>query len=399
MKLSDDDLKSLWQDDTSPAQDNRVDCLPTDLLTRAGAGELCADEREHVTAHLTQCAECAQEYRLALSIHDWSAPAAARHAAAFSAQPDTNLKHSAPAQPDISWWQRAGAWLMMPGLKAPALIVGTALAALVLLAIGWLVWQTRQKTDLPPETADATPAPVVTPSLIPTQAPVPANIVAQLSDGPGQITLDEQGQLAGVDYLPPAYQQMVKKALTTPRLESSPLLAGLRQPASELRSGGDKDSAFTLLEPVGKVVLSERPRFRWSQLSEATSYVVEVYDEKFNLLLTSPALTMNTWTAAQSLQRDGTYSWQVKAVKGGQEIKAPQPDAPQATFRVLGHAKANELAQAQRRFGAAHLTLGLLYVETGLLDEAEQEFRALQRANPTSPIARRLLANVRALRR
>jgi lipopolysaccharide biosynthesis regulator YciM len=40
-----------------------------------------------------------------------------------------------------------------------------------------------------------------------------------------------------------------------------------------------------------------------------------------------------------------------------------------------------------------------LYAEAGLLDEAEQEFRALEKANPTSPIARRLLTNVRALQR
>jgi len=41
----------------------------------------------------------------------------------------------------------------------------------------------------------------------------------------------------------------------------------------------------------------------------------------------------------------------------------------------------------------------LLYARAGLLDEAEQELRALQKANPNVTIVRRLLANVQALRR
>jgi len=40
------------------------------------------------------------------------------------------------------------------------------------------------------------------------------------------------------------------------------------------------------------------------------------------------------------------------------------------------------------------LTLALVYAQAGLLDETEQEFRALQRANPNSTISRRLLADL-----
>jgi hypothetical protein len=40
-----------------------------------------------------------------------------------------------------------------------------------------------------------------------------------------------------------------------------------------------------------------------------------------------------------------------------------------------------------------------LYAEAGLLNEAEQELRILQRTNPDSEIARALLAQVQALRR
>ena len=89
----------------------------------------------------------------------------------------------------------------------------------------------------------------------------------------------------------------------------------------------------------------------------------------------------------------------MKAVKDGQEVKSPRPPAPQARFRVLDRAKADELARAKRAYPSSHLTLGLLYAEAGLLKEAEQELRLLQRANPNSELARGLLRQIQALRR
>ena len=105
----------------------------------------------------------------------------------------------------------------------------------------------------------------------------------------------------------------------------------------------------------------------------ATGYVVEVYDPQFNLVATSPQQTGNSWTT--TLPRGNVYSWQVKAIKEGQEITSPRPPAPQAKFRVLDQTKANEIANAKRAYGTSHLTLGLLYADAGLLKEAEQEFR------------------------
>jgi len=114
-------------------------------------------------------------------------------------------------------------------------------------------------------------------------------------------------------------------------------------------------------------------------------------------VISSPQLTTLTWTTA--VPRGHVYSWQVKALKDGQELTSPRPPAPQAKFRVVDQAKANELAQARRAYPSSHLTLGLLYADAGLLREAEQEFRQLQRANPNSDLARKLLRQVQSLRR
>lgn len=400
MKLSDDDLKSLWQQDTL-AMERRTDCLSSDLLVRAGENKLSAEERTRVASHLAACAACAEEYRIALSVKEWAVESADWHAAAFPTRPVTSVPPSVVT--NERWWQRAAARLF-PLTKSPVLAVGAVLSAILLATVGWLAWQALQKKDTRPQIAEASPAPVVTPSApvtTPTVAvtPVPETLIAQLNDGQAQLTLDTQGRLAGADNLPPAYQRMVKEAMTTQRIERSPLLAGLRSPSSSLRGSNEPDNAFALTEPIGKVVLSDRPVFRWTPLAGATGYVVEVYDEKFNQVVVSPQLGATLWTASQPLKRGAVYTWQVSASKDGQEIKAPRPNAPAATFRVLDQAKANEVAQARRAYATSHLTLGLIYAQAGLLSEAEGEFRALQKANPHSEVARRLLANVQALRR
>jgi hypothetical protein len=106
----------------------------------------------------------------------------------------------------------------------------------------------------------------------------------------------------------------------------------------------------------------------------------------------------HSWTPLKPLKRGRIYSWQVKALKEGQEFKSPRPPAPEAKFRILDQTKADELVQAQRAYASSHLTLGLLYAQAGLLDEAEQEFQALEQSNPDSAIVRQLLVSVQTMR-
>jgi hypothetical protein len=160
---------------------------------------------------------------------------------------------------------------------------------------------------------------------------------------------------------------------------------------------GDPNSQFSIVGPAGEVLLSNQPTFRWKAMAGANGYVVEVYDPQFKLIASSPQLTALSWTT--TLARGNVYAWQVKASKDGEEVIAPRPPAPQAKFRVLEQAKANELARAKRLFGTSHLTLGLLYADAGLLSEAEREFRLLRAANPNSELARNLLRQIQALRK
>jgi anti-sigma factor RsiW len=366
-------------------------------ITEYVDGVSASEDLQAIKDHLTRCDQCV------LAVNDLRA---------FRDQVAPELKrkyHPAPVPaPTGSWWRLLVATLPSHLLRPPGLAIGSALTLLLLFAAGWLVWKTRQGQESKPETAVTRLSPAVTAPATPggtsTASPSPlpdraAPVVAQLNDSEGRIMLDREGRLSGADNLPPIYQRMLKDALTSKKLEESPLLAGLNRPGSSLMSGDVQGNKFSVIEPVGKVMLSDRPTFRWSLLEGSTGYVVEVFDDEFNLLATSPHLTENSWTTPQPLNRGGIYSWQVKASKDGLEFISPHPPAPQAKFRVLDQAKVNEIAQARRAYASSHLTLGLLYAQAGLLDEARRELHALQMDNPESPIVRRWLVDLQALQR
>jgi hypothetical protein len=279
-------------------------------------------------------------------------------------------------------WRQRFASLFKVG-SVPA-FGAAALAVLVVATIAWLVWRT-QGEKAPEVVAVSSPTPPVSqpsPSPEPSLQPPPAQeVVAQLNDGE----------------VPPAYQNRVKEVLTSQRIGRSSQLQGLTRPSSTLM-GSNNQPEFSVLEPTGSVSLTDRPAFRWSEMEGATGYVVEIYDDQFKLAASSPQLTNRSWTIPQPLPRGKVYSWQVKAIKDGQEITWPRPPAPQAKFRILDQSKANELVRARRAYSSSHLTLGLLYADAGLLREAEHEFRLLLRANPNSPLARTLLRQVQSLR-
>jgi hypothetical protein len=337
--------------------------------------------------HLSNCEECVLAVDDLRNFRNEIAPSLDREFGPVSV-PATTAK--------ISWREKfVSKFRISP---VPAFASG-ALALLVLGLILWAVW--RKPREQEPQIAIAPtpatqPSPLTQPSPAPSQ-PEPAPVVARLNDGGRELTLDQQGRLSGAESLPPAYQSLVTNALSTQKIERSTALQGLTRSPSSLMGSGDPNSQFSVVGPVGDVLLTNQPTFRWKAMEGANGYVVEIYDPQFKLVASSPQLTDLSWST--TLARGNVYSWQVKAIKEGEEVTSPRPPAPQAKFRVVDEAKANELARAKRSFGTSHLTLGLLYADAGLLSEAEREFRLLQNANPNSELARNLLRQVQALRK
>ncbi len=130
MKFSDENLQSLWQQDTTRA--SRSDCLSSELLVRAGADDLNATERARLAQHLSGCAECAIEYRIVRTTKEWATQAVVNHPEVFPAR----------VNPEPSnWWQR-----FIPSFGFRLLAAGLT-AALLLLSggLGWWLLDIRQQ--------------------------------------------------------------------------------------------------------------------------------------------------------------------------------------------------------------------------------------------------------------
>lgn len=361
-------------------------------------GTLSGERLQTASDHLSSCEHCVMSVEDLRAFRDEVAPSLERE-----------YRPAAVSASTESLWRRAFGSLPSLFRVSPLPAFGAATAVILLTLSGWLIWRTTREREpsrevavAPTPTTQTAPVEVApTPSQpepVPTQ-PEAVVAVAQLNDGGSRLTLNREGTLSGADALPHAYREMLKGTLAGRPVERSPQLDGLSRPGSSLMSSDASGAEFSVLEPAGSVLLTDRPAFRWSALEGATGYVVEVYDAGFNLVASSSRLDARSWSAPQTLPRGKVYSWQVTAFKDGQEIKSPRPPAPQARFRILDRAKADELAKARGAYPSSHLTLGLLYARAGLLKEAEQEFRLLQRANPGSELARRLLRQVQALRR
>jgi hypothetical protein len=359
-------------------------------------------DRELVESHLEFCPQCAAQAQELRALTE-------RQAAAVTASPAT-----ADSQITVStWWAKLVASLGLPSLRerflpAPgwsplALRVASAVAT-VLLVLATALWlRTRiERQEIAGHQPTPSPSPAQ-PSVSPPVGPQPATpapILLALNDGSGQITLDAQGKIAGLESLSPADQQRVKTALTTQTVQTPKALKELSDSSGAIM-GSSTGAAFALLSPIGKLVASDRPTFRWQPLGRSVNYQVTITDPEasYREVAASPALSGTKWVVDHPLERGRIYTWQVTARTEGGEIKAPAPNAPEARFKVLEQAKAGELARAKKTYAGRHLVLGLLYAQAGLLDEAEREFQALVAANSGSPVAKNLLRDVRAKQR
>ena len=347
-------------------------------------GLLTGEERRMVEDHIASCGRCTP---LTADLRDFRNEIAPELDREYRPTEAAKAAHA-------GWPDRIAAALRAPILKIPSWIY--AATALSLLAVA--MWMATSKRTQP-QIVQVPPTPTRSPSVNPAPpTPETAPALLRLNDGVASLTLDARGRLAGVDQWPSEYRRMAENALSNQKAPRSPLLAGLSRRSSSLMGADDEGRRFEIIEPAGKVLLADRPAFKWTRLDGAEGYVVEVYDTQFNLVSSSPLLKGLSWTAPQ-LARGKIYSWQVKAIRGVQDFIAPRPPAPQAKFRILDKAAADEIARARRDYASSHLLLGLLYARAGLLTEAEQEFRALQKDNPDSDAPRKLIASVSGPRR
>jgi hypothetical protein len=367
--------------------------LTDEDLAAYSAQQLVGTDLDLVSDHLEICAECnADAARLG-------------HIEAAPDRYPTGRKQT-PLQTPL--W----ATLVTHFREQPIRTVGVGLAVIVLVALcisTFILYAQvqrfqaevrllqRQESELRSQLRALESLPAQLAELRQTQlSPQQSEFVVALNDAGKVIGLDKDGSLVGLRGLSPAQEALIKTALTSGRLTAPGWLAAIRGGDSALMGTGERES-FRLSTPVGITTRSNRPAFRWTPLTGATTYKITVSDSNFNKVLVSEPISGTEWTPSRPLERGVTYIWEVTAIKDGKGITAPAPPAPEARFRVLDSTSLIELEAASRENGGSHLFLGLLYARAGLLADAERELQSLTIANPESPVARKLLNSVKSL--
>lgn len=231
-----------------------------------------------------------------------------------------------------------------------------------------------------------------------TPAPT-TNTVVVINDGDGQVTLDARGRISGLQSDSPELKSSLTDVLITGRVETTSL-EGVASSSGVTLKGAAEDAKFEVLAPVGTVVMTDAPEFRWQPIKGAVGYIVTIVKRGQVQVATSGRLSATAWhPPAGQLQPGIIYRWGVVAtLADGTEVSAPGSTAPEARFKILEQSRVEEIKKSVNRYAGSPLSLGVLYAREGLIDDAEREFERLVRQNPRSRIASKLLQSVRGLR-
>lgn len=223
------------------------------------------------------------------------------------------------------------------------------------------------------------------------------SLTIALRDNGRTVGLDSTGRLAGLDTLGSDATARITGLLRGGKWDI-PLRAGLTTPATSFLGPEGAAPAFTVISPLGRVVLEDRPVFSWNPMQGAT-YRVQVTDEQFQSVAESETLSQPTWQPKQPLPRGKLLLWQVGATRGTETTRAPQPPQPEARFLVATAEVAARITAAQARTPVSRLELAILYAEAGMRDECERELQLLANENKGSPLTGRWLDEIREAKR
>lgn len=229
----------------------------------------------------------------------------------------------------------------------------------------------------------------------PTAAEAPTSAVT-LIDRRGQVGLDANGDLIGLDGLPVGAGRAIAAAIRSHQAGAPSGLADLSQPATGPAQDDAAGAVAPPLSPVATIVWDARPTFSWKSQPDAAGYTVALFDDGLNPIARSETLRRTSWRPSRPLKRGAVYAWQV-IVRGRQdEGPSPTPPAPTARFQVLGAAESASLERLVRDSGGSHLAAGVLLARAGCILDARGELQELLRKNPDSPVARDLLQSLPA---
>jgi hypothetical protein len=354
-----------------------------------GLAENTFDEetREIINIHLSTCEICREDVRSFLAFRDATA------GEMNVSYGPTHYESDDDRRGTPSVWQR----LKVRPVYAVAAIVLVAVAVLIAVTAlsrrsGPLEANKQEQTNRASERS---------PGISPTPAASVEDSakVAVLKDAGGEVTIDKDGRITGLDEVSENSRQYVARAALSEQIVPSDVLRRLSGEPGGLRGNDDGPQGFRLLYPVRRVVTEARPVFRWETLRGVSSYRVYVLDQDGNQVSQSAELppTQTQWEAPASLRRGQIFSWVVTAMVDGKKVVSPSASAPEMKFAILSTADFQELRRLKK--SNSHLALGVFYARVGLLNEAEREFEGLVELNPQSELSRKLLQSVRSIKK
>ena len=213
----------------------------------------------------------------------------------------------------------------------------------------------------------------------------------KIRDGDHLVALRD-GSLTGLESYPDEWVARAKAVLADGEVREP---AALEEQRSRVR--GDGVSYPGLISPLDVVVVSNGPVFKWKRYAGVEHYSVVIHDEGRDPLNSGPLQTTE-WNCSYELERGRVYSWEIVAIKDGKKMYAP-PSPPQPTFKVMGEKQLVEFGNAIADLQGSPLLRGIVYLEAGVLDAAEQEFADLAAKNPKSIILKSILDNVHRMQR
>jgi hypothetical protein len=158
---------------------------------------------------------------------------------------------------------------------------------------------------------------------------------------------------------------------------------------SPTTQGGSEDANLAILEPRNSYILDGKPLFVWTRVSDATKYVVNIYDDKESVICsqtsTEPRLP---YPANCSELKPGSYKFDVTAQIGDQVSGDPalydatsfvRPDDKQTKEIVESLQHARTIAEADK---AARSIYAATLFEHHLFPQAELELLHSLRDNP-----------------
>ena len=369
----------------------RDDHVDYDLLVGLADETLDQDTQEIIGIHLKTCETCHEDVRSFLAFRK----ASAGEMNVSYARPDyASTQNLVPAAP---WWR---------GLLTRPSYAIAAVVLLVLALLAGMIALNRRTGPLEANNngqVNTERNPDASPSQSSETVSTPPNDdsaqIAKLNDSGGEVTIDKNGRVTGLDNVPENSRQYIARVALSEQIQPGDVLRRLSGEQSGLRGDDNGRKAFRLLYPLRRVVTEDRPTFRWESLSGATNYRVYVLDVNSDQVAQSEELspTQTQWKAPAPLRRGQIFSWVVTAQVDGKEIVSPSASAPEVKFAILSSNDLNELNQLKK--SNSHLALGVFYAKVGLVTEAEREFQKLIQLNPQSELPRKLLQSVRKLRK